>query len=268
MNKFLSLSLLSKQQKKLLLTTSQIPISLLLINNDTSLTEKIIANNIQFSNLKYKITMVQMTELSNAIKCNHLQQYYANPIEKTQFIPFSPKDLTIEVNDLNPNCIYKISAELIEQIASISNPLLYSNEIMITPRYGLVTQELISKLHHERYKIRKNLCKSEKDSLKYIDNEIHYNELETVLPTRDIKSLTYQGRLYDDIDQFINSNNKCSKLMTDERKKKVLYSTQSRFFFENKMDRNLIKMEDNPFMKNEWFMGPVYSYDYNYNKYI
>lgn len=268
MNKLLSLTLLSKQQKKTLLTNSKIPISLLLVNNDTTLTEKIIANNIQFNNLKYKITMLQMTELSNAIKCNYLQQYYANPIEKITLINFSPKDMTIEVNDLNPSFIYKISAELIEQIASINNTLSCSNEIMLNPRYGLVSQELISKLHRERYKTRKHFCKSEKDSLKYVNNEIHCNELETVLPEKDIKSLTYQGRLYDDIDQFINSNNKCSKLMTDERKKKILYSTQSRLFFENKMDRNLIKIDQNPFMKNEWFMGPVYSYDYNYNKYI
>ena len=36
--------------------------------------------------------------------------------------------------------------------------------------------------------------------------------------------------------------------------------------FEDKIEYE--NEEENPFMKNEWFMGPIYSYDYNYEKYI
>ncbi len=82
----------------------------------------------------------------------------------------------------------------------------------------------------------------------------------------DIKKFTYEGRTYEDIEQFINSKNKASKLLTDERKKKIIFSTQSRIHFEDKIEYE--NEQKNPFMKNEWFMGPIYSYDYNYEKYI
>ena len=54
--------------------------------------------------------------------------------------------------------------------------------------------------------------------------------------------------------------------MTEKRKKKVLFSTHSDMYFSHKMDTN--EEKENPFMKNSWFMGPIYSYDYNYDKYI
>lgn len=89
--------------------------------------------------------------------------------------------------------------------------------------------------------------------------------LNNILNEDDIKKFTYEGRTYENIEQFIDSRAKASKLLTEQRKKKILFSTQSKIHFEDKIEG--VNEEKNPFMKNEWFMGPIYSYDYNYNKY-
>ena len=73
---------------------------------------------------------------------------------------------------------------------------------------------------------------------------------------------TYSGMRQD------TSNSKFSKKMTDERKKKVLFGTNTQIFFEEKIMKNNINPNKNPFLKNEWFMGGIYSYDKNYKKYI
>ena len=91
-------------------------------------------------------------------------------------------------------------------------------------------------------------------------------ELDNLLDKKDIKSFTYEGRTYQDMNEFVNSKYKSSKLMTEKRKKKILFSTHSDIFFNQKMELN--EEKENPFLKNSWFMGPIYSYDFNYNKYI
>ena len=112
---------------------------------------------------------------------------------------------------------------------------------------------------------KKVFSKSEKDNIKYVEANTKLNELNSILDIDDIKKFTHENRTYENIDQFINSKNKASKLLTEQRKKKIVFSTQSRMHFEDKIEYE--NEEENPFMKNEWFMGPIYSYDYNYEKY-
>jgi hypothetical protein len=103
------------------------------------------------------------------------------------------------------------------------------------------------------------------------NHQIGFQELDDMLTLKEIKSMTLENRNFKGIDKFINSNTKFNKKMTDERKKKVLYGTEAKIFFEEKMLKNNKKLnypDENPFMKNEWFMGPIYSYDKNYKKLI
>ena len=51
-------------------------IKLSIKNKETSLTEMIIQKNIQFKNLKFKIILTQLEEISNVIKNNYLQEIY------------------------------------------------------------------------------------------------------------------------------------------------------------------------------------------------
>ena len=120
-------------------------------------------------------------------------------------------------------------------------------------------------MHKETYRTKKIFSKSEKDNIKYVDANTNLNGLNSILDKKDIKKFTYEGRTYENIEQFIDSKNKASKLLTEQRKKKIIFSTQSKIHFEDKIEEK--NGEPNPFMKNEWFMGPIYSYDYNYNKY-
>ena len=121
-------------------------------------------------------------------------------------------------------------------------------------------------MNNQIFSKKKIFSKSEKDNIKYVEANTKLNELNDILDTDDIKKFTHENRTYENIEQFINSKNKASKLLTEQRKKKIVFSTQSRMHFEDKIEYE--NEEENPFMKNEWFMGPIYSYDYNYEKYI
>jgi hypothetical protein len=59
--------------------------------------------------------------------------------------------------------------------------------------------------------------------------------------------------------------------MTEDRQKRVIYSTNAILQFEEKFNFKVRAGEnivpENPFLKNEWFMGPLYSYDLNYKQY-
>ena len=135
------------------------------------------------------------------------------------------------------------------------------------PKYFLnETLKDIEKRNSEIFSKKKIFSKSEKDNIKYIEANTKLNELNDILDMDDIKKFTHENRTYENIEQFINSKNKASKLLTEQRKKKIVFSTQSRMHFEDKIEYE--NDEENPFMKNEWFMGPIYSYDYNYEKYI
>ena len=161
-----------------------------------------------------------------------------------------------------------MQVNLTEKINStnIENILLTSNSIIINPVFGIITQKKINQLYKDKFHPKKYLSKSEKDNLKAITNEMRLRELDNLLDKKDIKSFTYEGRTYQDMNEFVNSKYKSSKLMTEKRKKKILFSTHSDIFFNQKMELN--EEKENPFLKNSWFMGPIYSYDFNYNKYI
>ena len=142
----------------------------------------------------------------------------------------------------------------------------FSNEILFNSKVGLITEKYINAMNREIFRKKKIFSKSEKDNMKYVGATTKLSGLDSILDEKDIKKFTYEGRTYDNIEQFINSRCKASKLLTDERKKKIIFSTQSKIHFEDKIEYE--NEEKNPFMKNEWFMGPIYSYDYNYEKYI
>ena len=269
-NNQLEISIVKFDKKPSLLNTKlqKTNLKLKIVNKSTSLTEIIIQKNIQFKDLQFKIVLTQFEEISTVIKSNYLQTLYPNQKTKDSYISYTSRDFTIELNDLLFNYIYKVNVSLVEKIpnTTIENEMLHSNTLVFNPLFGIVTQKLIEKLYKDKYKPKKYLSKSEKDNAKSVANEMKLRELDNLLNEKDIKTFTYEGRTYDNIKQFVNSKYKASKLMTEKRKKKVLFSTHSDMYFSHKMDTN--EEKENPFMKNSWFMGPIYSYDYNYDKYI
>ena len=72
---------------------------LLIINNDTFLTEKIIEKNIQFQNLKYKTKIIQLSEFSKIIKANFLQEHYPNEQELIYYKDYSPKEIYLDLKE-------------------------------------------------------------------------------------------------------------------------------------------------------------------------
>jgi hypothetical protein len=169
---------------------------------------------------------------------------------------------------LDPTYLYKLKVCLISKKPNsiYEKEINYSNEILFNSKVGLITEKYINTMNRQIFSKKKIFSKSEKDNIKYVEAATKLSGLDNILEDKDIKKFTYEGRTYDDIEQFINSKCKASKLLTDERKKKIIFSTQSRIHFEDKIE--YFNEQKNPFMKNEWFMGPIYSYDYNYEKYI
>ncbi|MCQ2815715.1 MAG: hypothetical protein MJ252_00465 [archaeon] len=263
----LEIELTPNKKKYKFRTNEKIPIILKVKNNDTSLTEKIIKYNIDFKNLKYKLVITQMDILDNVVRCKLLNKYYSNTIDYINYYDYSPKDLNIVLDTFDSMYLYKIQVFLIEKIlgSKIENQMLYSLPVFMNPFYGVVTQRKIENLYNERYKPKQFLSKSEKDNMKVVNNEINLKGLHSIIDHKDVKEFTYEGRNYDNMKQFVESKNKASKLMTEKRKKKLLFSTETELFFINKCE--IENNTKNPFLKNEWFMGPVYSYDYNYFKY-
>ena len=241
---------------------------LLIINNYTFLTEKIIEKNIQFQNLKYKTKIIQLSEFSKIIKANFLQEHYPNEQELIYYKDYSPKEIYLDLKELNRDYLYKIETSLIEKIPNIQleNEFYKSSQILFFPKKGLITEKIINQLYKERYKPKRFFSKSEKDNINNLNSKMKMEGLDTFLDEKTIKNLTYEGRTYDNIHQFVDSKYKTSKLMTDLRKKKILFSTQTSLFFDEKT-KYTKNENNNPFLQNEWFMGPIYSYDYNYNKY-
>lgn len=269
-NNQLEISIVKFDKKPSLLKTKlqKTNLKLKIVNKSTSLTEIIIQKNIQFKDLQFKIVLTQLEEIATVIKSNYLQTLYPNQQVRDSYLAYTSRDFTIDLNDLLFNYVYKVNVSLVEKIpnTTIENEMLKSNTLVFNPLFGIVTQKLIEKLYKDKYKPKKYLSKSEKDNAKSVANEMKLRELDNLLNEKDIKTFTYEGRTYDNIGQFVNSKYKASKLMTEKRKKKVLFSTHSDMYFSHKMETN--EEKENPFMKNSWFMGPIYSYDYNYNKYI
>ena len=239
-----------------------------IVNNDLFLTEKIIEKNIQLKDLKYKTKIIQLDEFSKIIKSNFLQEYYPSQQILFYYKDYSNKEIYLDLKELNRDYLYKIETSLVEIIpnSKLENEFYKSSQILFYPKKGLITKKIINQLYKERYKPKRFFSKSEKDNIKNLNSKMKMEGLDNFLNNRTIKNLTYEGRTYDNINQFVDSKYKVSKLMTDIRKQKVLFSTQTHLFFDEKTKYTKKENKD-PFLKNEWFMGPIYSYDYNYNKY-
>ena len=259
-----------KEKKKYLYPSYKLNI----INLDNFLTEKIISKKISLKNLYYKTIIYDFGDLQKIIRANFIPKYFLseNFLEE-KYIP-GKIELITEFTDnekklnLNPLNLYKIRTYLISKIPNLNydEEINTSNEILFNLKLGAITLKDIEKQNEKIFSKKKIFSKSEKDNIKYVEANTKLNELNDILDTDDIKKFTHENRTYENIEQFINSKNKASKLLTEQRKKKIVFSTQSRMHFEDKIEYE--NEQENPFMKNEWFMGPIYSYDYNYEKYI
>ena len=245
-----------------------------IISNDTYFTEKIIEKNIQIKNLKYKLSINLIDNLNRMVKSKFMP---TNPLLKAQnlkeiLVDFNFNDSTFEINNLDKNNVYRVTIQLVE---AGKNEYFYSPEIIhknsnvliVNTIHGEINQDKINQIHQIKHK-KKIFCNSEKDAIKIVNNEIVFQELDNILPFEDIKSLTMENRIYKNIENFTNSNYKFSKKMTEERKKKIIYKANSQIYFEEKMIKNGIDLNKNKFLNNEWFMGPIYSYDNNYKNFI
>jgi hypothetical protein len=245
-------------------------------NLDNFLSEKIIYRNISFNNLFYKTYIYNLDDFQKIIRANLIPKYPSSQQEKYILNKYIPGKQTIIVELTNneesikfdPSILYKLRVSLISKTPNsvYENEINTSNELLFNPKVGLITEKYIDRMNRQIFSKKKILSKSEKDNIKYVQATTKLSGLDNILDSDDIKKFTYEGRTYEDIEQFINSKYKARKLLTDERKKKIIFSTQSRIHFEDKIEYE--NEQKNPFMKNEWFMGPIYSYDYNYEKYI
>jgi len=249
-------------------------------NLDNFLSEKIIRQNIDFKDLFYKTSIYILDNFQKVIRSNFIPIYPMNQnIQQrdlflmNQFVPGKQIIIT-ELTDneerilFDPANLYKLKVSLVSKIpnSQFENQINTSNEILFNPKVGEVTQKYVDTMNRQMFSKKKIFSKSEKDNIKYVKAATTLSGLDNILDEKDIKKFTHEGRTYENIEQFINSKYKASKLLTDQRKKKIIFSTQSRIHFEDKIEyENEMK---NPFMKNEWFMGPIYSYDHNYEKYI
>ena len=227
------------------------------------------------------LSLYNLDNFQKIIRSNFIPKYpsYQNTLNRQEefltnkFIPGKQTIITeLTSNEekikFDPSILYKLKVSLVSKIPNsrYENEINNSNEILFNSKVGLITEKYIDRMNRQIFSKKKIFSKSEKDNIKYVTATTKLSGLDSILDKDDIKKFTYEGRTYEDIEQFINSKNKASKLLTDERKKKIIFSTQSRIHFEDKIEYE--NEQKNPFMKNEWFMGPIYSYDYNYEKYI
>ena len=243
-------------------------------NYDNFLTEKILEKKLSVKNLYYKTIIYDFGDFQKIIRANLIPKYFLteNFLEE-KYIPGKLELITEFTNNekkinFNVSNLYKIKTYLVSKIPNLNydEEINTSNQILFNPKIGVITEKYIERRNSEIFSKKKVFSKSEKDNIKYVEANTKLNELNNILDIDDIKKFTHENRTYENIDQFINSKNKASKLLTEQRKKKIVFSTQSRMHFEDKIEYE--NEEENPFMKNEWFMGPIYSYDYNYEKYL
>ena len=243
-------------------------------NCDNFLTEKILEKKLSFKNLYYKTIIYDFGDFQKIIRANLIPKYFLSQFFlEEKYIPGKLELITEFTNNekkinFNHSNLYKIKTYLISKIPNLNydEEINTSNQILFNQKIGVITEKYIERMNSQIFSKKKVFSKSEKDNIKYVEANTKLNELNNILDIDDIKKFTHENRTYENIDQFINSKNKASKLLTEQRKKKIVFSTQSRMHFEDKIEYE--NEEENPFMKNEWFMGPIYSYDYNYEKYI
>ena len=125
--------------------------------------------------------------------------------------------------------MYRINVNLIEKINNLENIILKSNTIFFNLRKGEITEKLLNKLHKERYE-KKLYSKSEKDNINNLKGELYINNLDNFLDKNDLKNFTFENRYYSNIKNFVNSNYKVSKLMTNVRKKRFYLVQQQKIF--------------------------------------
>ena len=268
--KLIKLSRDPKEKRKYIYPAFKLSIT----NLDNFLTEKIISKKISLKNLFYKTIIYDLGDYQKIIRANFIPKYFLSEyFLEEKYIPGKIELITEFTNNekkinFNYSNLYKIKTYLISKISNLNydEEINTSNELLFNPKIGAVTLKDIEKQNLQIFSKKKIFSKSEKDNIKYIEANTKINELNDILDTDDIKKFTHENRTYENIEQFINSKNKASKLLTEQRKKKIVFSTQSRMHFEDKIEYE--NEEENPFMKNEWFMGPIYSYDLNYEKYI
>lgn len=242
-------------------------LSFFIKNKDINFTEKIIVKDINILNLRYKIVIERLNEIESCIKTKYIPQFYNQLTEKE--INYSPIDTLVNLEDIDDKFLYKLRVYLVEKLFNGNEDThKVSNSLYLCTKYGLITEEIMDKLYRAKYKTKKIYSISEKDNMKAIQVEIRLKELEGMLDDKTIRNFTLENRNHKNIEEFTNSKSRYSKKMSDERVKKVLYSTNSRLFFDNKFNEQSKKNSDrghkSPFLKNEWFMGPVYAYDENY----
>ena len=242
-------------------------------NCDNFLTEKILEKKLSLKNLYYKTIIYDFGDFQKIIRANLIPKFFlSESFLEEKYIPGKLELITEFTNNekkinFNASNLYKIKTYLVSKIPNLNydEEINTSNQILFNPKIGVITEKYIERMNSEIFSKKKVFSKSEKDNIKYVEANTKLNELNSILDIDDIKKFTHENRTYENIDQFINSKNKASKLLTEQRKKKIVFSTQSRMHFEDKIEYE--NEEENPFMKNEWFMGPIYSYDYNYEKY-
>ena len=236
-------------------------IKLKIENKDLFFSEKLIRDSVNFNDLIYKLTLKDYGPIREIIKKKEIPKEVQ--LNKIKIIQIDYKmELEFTISDLDSFNCYEILIEAVDKTSNHSNnsnkQKVYatSNEIIANTKYEMT--EFFDSARNFVYKINKSiLCKSEKE---LVDKVINRNEIPHGLSEKEVKKFVFESRNHTNTKDFINSKYKFSKRMTEERKNKIVFSTNTEIIFNEKFKDK----DKNPFMKNEWFMGGIYAYDYNY----
>ena len=250
---------------------------LYILNKQTNFSDRIIKENINSNRLYYKLIINILGDINSIIRSKIIPNVKNSKIRqiKYDFI----ECIGVKINDLDDKYVYSFKVDLIEKLENekyiyfenynkdeINERILVeSNIIEYNPKYGKLNDIIIDKLY-KKYFSKKILSLSEKEANKKIFNRVEINDLNNIIDKKEINKYTFENRNYKDIENFKNSNFKFSKKMTEDRKKKIIYTANAIVHFDEVVSRN--NKSENPFLKNEWFMGPIYAYDRNYKKFI
>ena len=242
----LLLKVIKKYERKILVK---------IVNEDNFFTEKIITFGMNLREMIYLIKVKEYGKIDEIKNLRCLPKY-----EKMSWdlsIPYK-SEVEFEIEQLNPDSCYVIEA-IIKNISakyeykSNSKPIVVNTKIDIEKILNQVKLPYKPKL----------LSQSEKDSLNFISENP-----DNLIEKKKLKNYVMNARSFSNIKNFVNSNHKSSKLMTEDRKQRILFSNKITEYFDEKHSLYFNKNKMDPFLKNEWFMGPVYSYDHNYQDYI
>jgi hypothetical protein len=245
-------------------------ITITVSNTDLYFTEYVMREKIDFKNLSFQIEFGVLDNIQTVLRTKYIPNYIKNADLKIYEKGFTFNDFEFEISDIDKKFIYKVSAKLVEKIPKIKleNTIKQSNELILNSIYGVINEEKLKLLFSKEKNKKQVFSNAEKDVMKNINNELEFQELGSFLKEDEVKRLTFENRNFKEIGKFLNSNYKCSKKMDLKRKNKILYSTNATLFYDNKVMKNNIPFTENPFLKNEWHMGPIYAYNYNYKNFI